>query len=119
MKIDELLSLQNDFDKSHGWDLKTSSLSELIEMLHKDLVGLIGELGEFSNHLKKITLLHDKPDIETSKQLFEELRSHLSEEVIDSLIYILRIATHLKVDIEKEYLDKLEYNRDKYKEYEK
>lgn len=119
MRINELVSLQKNFDEKHGWYLKSSSLSELLEILHKDLVGLLGELGEFANHLKKITLIHDKPDVDVSMKLFKELKSNLSEEVIDSLIYIMRIAIHLKVDIEKEYLEKLEYNREKHREYEK
>jgi NTP pyrophosphatase (non-canonical NTP hydrolase) len=118
MDLTKMISIQNEFDKKHGWSLKSDELSELLNWLHKDLVGLLGELGEFANHLKKITLVHEKPDIEKSAKLLEELKENLSEELIDSLIYIMRIASHLGVDIESEYLKKLNFNKSKYKEYE-
>ena len=118
MDLTKLISIQNKFDKEHGWSLESGELSELLNWLHKDLVGLLGELGEFANHLKKITLVHEKPDIEKSAKLLEGFKENLSEELVDSLIYIMRIASHLGVDIEGEYLKKLNFNKSKYKDYE-
>jgi len=117
MHFNELITMQNKFDKEHGWLSNPENLSELIDHLHRDLVGLLGELGEFANILKKITLIHDRPDMEKSQKLFEELKGDLSKELIDSLIYFIRITTHLNIDVEKEYVNKLSSNRIKYKDY--
>lgn len=119
MDLKNLIALQSEFDKKHGWSFNSNQHSELIDWLHKDLVGLFGELGEFANLLKKITIIRDKPDLEKSHKLFEKLKVNFSEELIDSLIYLIRIAAHLGVDLEKEYLKKLEFNRAKYQEYER
>ena len=53
MDLKSLIALQRDFDKKHGWSFNSNKHSELIDWLHKDLVGLFGELGEFANLLKK------------------------------------------------------------------
>lgn len=119
MDLNELISIQNEFDKAHGWSLDSDKLTELINLLHRDLVGLLGELGEFANILKKITLVDEKSNLEESQKLFEELKGNLSEELIDTLIYLIRIASHLRVDVEKEYLKKSNFNKAKYKNYER
>jgi|LGOV01.1.fsa_nt_gb NTP pyrophosphatase (non-canonical NTP hydrolase) len=119
MDLESIVALQSDFDKKHGWSFNSNNHSELIDWLHKDLVGLFGELGEFANLLKKTTIIRDKPDLDKSQKLFEELKNNFSEELIDSFIYLIRIATHLGVDLEKEYLKKLEVNRSKYQKYER
>ncbi len=118
MDINELRSLQETFDKEHGWGLKSNKLSELVDMLHRDLVGLLGEIGEFANILKKITLIKDSYGIPKGNKMFKESKEQLAEELIDAMIYLFRMATHLKIDIEKEYLIKLDYNKLRYKEYE-
>lgn len=118
MDINELTALQESFDREHGWGLKSDNLSELLDMLHKDLIGLLGELGEFANNLKKVTLVHDRSGTVESNKLLEESKKQLREELVDTLIYVIRIAAHLNIDIEKEYLEKLEYNKRKYQEYE-
>ena len=118
MDIKKIISLQNEFDKNHGWSFDSKNYSELIYWLHKDLIGIFGELGEFSNLLKKVTLLKDKPNSEESKKLFNELKDNFSEELIDSFIYLIRIANYLDIDIEQSYLKKLQVNEKKYKDYE-
>ena len=118
MEINEIRILQENFDKEHGWVVKTGDISELIGIISKDLVGLMGEIGEFANIVKKITLVKDSSGSVKGEKIFEELKDQLSEELIDAFIYILRMATHLKMDLEKKYLNKLEYNRKKYEDYE-
>ncbi len=119
MNIKELMLIQNRFDREHGWSIDSNDLSILINMLHRDLVGMMGELGEFANILKKITLVYDKVDIEKSEKMFSELKGKLSEEIIDTFIYLMRIVNHLDIDLEEEYIKKLEFNRKKYKDYER
>jgi len=118
MHFNELMALQESFDRRHGWTLNTGNLSDLIEMLHRDVVGLIGEVGEFANILKKLTLIQHSSRSSETPDAFESSKSQLSEELIDALIYLLRIATYLNVDIEKEYLAKMAFNEQKYKEHE-
>jgi NTP pyrophosphatase (non-canonical NTP hydrolase) len=118
MDLNELSSTQAEFDKAHGWSLDSEDLTELINLLHRDLVGLLGELGEFANNVKKISLVDDKSNLDETQKFFQELKGNLSEELIDTLIYVIRIATHLGVDLETEYLRKLNLNRAKYQRYE-
>jgi NTP pyrophosphatase (non-canonical NTP hydrolase) len=118
MHVDELITLQERFDRRHGWTLKTNNVTELIEMLHKDVVGLIGEVGEFANILKKLTLIQHSSRSSEAQNAVESTKNRLSEELIDVLIYLLRIAAYLHIDVEKAYLSKLELNEERYKGYE-
>lgn len=118
MDIDEIKSLQESFDKKHGWVIKTGNISEILSIISNDLIGLMGEIGEFANILKKITLAQDALGSAEGRKIFDELKEHLSEELIDAFIYILRIATHLKINIEDQYLMKLDINRRKFEKYE-
>ncbi|MGR5287405.1 hypothetical protein ACP3V5_18965 [Vibrio maritimus] len=111
MDIKQLRKLQIEQDQSFGFPVKFESELEKYSQLTKELVGLFGEIGEFSNVVKKINLKLDNEkysyDIESAKGL-------LAEELVDSLIYILRISAILDVDIEKETLKKIETNRERY-----
>jgi NTP pyrophosphatase (non-canonical NTP hydrolase) len=78
----------------------------------------VGEIGEFANILKKLALVQDRFDTSDPTHGFEETKMKLTEELIDGLIYIIRIASYLHIDIEKEYLIKLDINRRKYHKYE-
>lgn len=118
MNFNELIAIQKDFDRKHGWTISTDNLSELIEMLHRDVVGLVGEVGEFANILKKLTLAQKFFESSEACKSFQNSMPQLAEELIDTFIYIMRIAAYLCIDIEKEYLRKLEFNKNRYKEYE-
>ena len=118
MEINELANIQKEFDSKHGWVLESKRPQEVLGSLNKDLIGLFGEIGEFSNLIKKLNL----DSHETDQVLEAKIRgmyNDLSEELIDSFIYLFRIATHLDIDIEKTYLEKLERNRKKYHKYER
>lgn len=108
--------IQKDFDDSHGWNLKSNDIKEKIESINKDLIGLFGEIGEFSNLVKKINLLENE-GVEEYENGFNEKEARLKEELVDSFIYLIRISTHLKMDIEKEYLGKMKINKEKYKKF--
>lgn len=118
MDFNELKGLQEKFDRQHGWNLRSDKLPDLFDFLHKDLVGLLGEIGEFANIVKKFTLEYSTFHISESKKLFEQSKKKLAEELVDTLIYVMRMATHLNIDIEKEYLTKLDINRKKFRKYE-
>ena len=117
MDLKELQKIQYNFDKNHEWTLETKKTQELIDWLRDDTIGLIGEIGEFSNLVKKATLLREKGD--ELQTFLHENKENLKEEIIDSFIYIVRIATHLGVDIEDQYLKKLGENEKRFKKFEK
>lgn len=117
MEIKELAQIQKEFDAEHGWVLEPDDSKAMLEMINKDLIGLFGEIGEFANLIKKLNI-----EMEKSKDTFDlrlsDFQDSLNEELIDSFIYLLRIATHLDLDIEDVYLKKLSINREKYRKYE-
>jgi NTP pyrophosphatase (non-canonical NTP hydrolase) len=117
MDIKELIQVQKEFDSQHGWVLESISSREKLEAINKDLIGLFGEIGEFANLVKKLNILPSE-EKEEFEHTFLDFQDSLNEELIDSLIYLIRIATHLGLDIEEAYLKKLEINKEKYKQYE-
>ncbi len=118
MEIKDLVQIQKEFDSKHGWSLTSNNPKAKLEIINKDLIGLFGEIGEFSNIIKKLNIEMEKSGNSLESSFFDAQNS-LNEEIIDSFIYLLRIATHLEVDIEDVYLRKLAINREKYKKYEK
>ena len=117
MNINEIVKTQKDFDSKHGW-VPNDNIIEIMSFINKDIIGILGELGEFANKIKKINLILERNSIEDVKKLYLEYKDNLSEEIIDTFIYLIRIASHLNIDIEKEYLKKLKYNTEKYKGFE-
>lgn len=104
MELAKLIALQTDFDQGHGVvkpffvPITSDNLHELEHLV----VCLIGEVGEFANELKKV-VRGDAP--------YEERQAKLAEELTDTFIYLIKIAAQTGVDLESEYLKKLEKNR--------
>ncbi|MDD4309582.1 MAG: hypothetical protein PHO32_04320 [Candidatus Cloacimonetes bacterium] len=118
MKLQELIDIQMAFDKQHGWDYSNINCEEFIESLNKELIGLIGEVGEFSNIVKKINLYVDRFGSNEIEKQVAKHKDGLSEELIDSMIYLFRIASMLSIDIGVSFNRKLVANKEKYLEYE-
>lgn len=112
MDIKEILEKQVEQDESIGFKVKFSDSASLYNQLTKDLVGLYGEIGEFSNIVKKITLKLENP--KKYKLDLDAAESGLREELIDTFIYFLRIAAILNIDIEEEVLKKMQVNASRY-----
>lgn len=112
MDIKEILDKQVALDESIGFPVKFSDQKAMYDQLTKDLVGLFGEIGEFSNIVKKITIKLANP--EKYKLDLDIAENELREELIDTFIYILRIAAILDIDIEKEVLRKMQINDSRY-----
>lgn len=119
MSIIKIKDKQYEFDKNHGWIVSPDDIEGVINIISEDLIGLIGEVGEFSNLIKKIKFSKNNNNTLEFKETFMNLKDDLSEELIDSLIYILRISNHLDLNIELEYEKKLNFNKKKYESYEK
>ena len=109
MDIKEIVKLQEDFTKkafSKFWEIKNEE--DFYNRLLFLSVALSGEVGEFNNIVKKLY---------RSKFFKEEnldLKEKLNEEFIDIFIYLLNIAILLEIDIEKEFLRKLEINKNRF-----
>ena len=111
MTLRELMDIQRSFDEQHGWKIASND-DERLAWISKDLIGLLGEVGEFANQIKKTQLLEHDPAAVAND--FRQRHSKLSEELVDTLIYLIRLAGHLEVDLEASYLEKLEWNKKKY-----
>lgn len=118
MSIKKIEDKQFKFDLSHGWTVCPDNIQDVVESINEDLIGLVGEIGEFSNLIKKVNFSKKNDDYEKFEDKFRENKSALAEEIVDSLIYLLRISKHLDLDIELEYEKKLIFNKKRYKSYE-
>jgi len=112
MNLNQLSELQIKMDELHGFSVDFSSDRDKYDQLTKDLVGLFGEVGEFANVVKKINIKLDRPD--SYPLVLSEAEEMLSEELIDSLIYLIRIGAILKIDLEHELLKKIKHNKARY-----
>jgi len=109
--IEELISLQKEFDGKHQswfrWDEEISEKN--IQVLEYLLLATLGELGEAANITKKVI----RGDFS-----FAEAKERIGEEVIDVLIYALKLSYQLKLDVRSEYLKKMEKNKNRFQKYE-
>ncbi len=100
--------LQESFDKHHAVsnksfyvDIDEHNLHELEHLV----VCLVGELGEFSNILKKVT---------RGDSVLKDVKDSLDEELVDTFIYLIKIANQFDVNLEEGYLKKLEKNKKRF-----
>lgn len=116
MNIRDIITMQHDFDHKHGWTFDIKDVDKLIHFLNRDVVGLLGEIGEIANVIKKMNLDYDSNKI--NEELFADYKSKLREEVVDAFVYLLRLTSSLELDIENAYLSKLEVNKKRFLKYE-
>ena len=112
MNLDELMDLCRALDELHGFPVEFEDQSQRYNQVTKDLVGLFGEIGEFSNIIKKINLKLQKGDDYILDIAFAE--QNLKEEIADSMIYLIRIANILKIDLTVAVNKKIEQNKIRY-----
>ena len=107
MQLKEIQELQQSFDKSHQMklDFYEKIDEKNLPALEHLVVCLLGELGEFSNLLKKVV----RGDYE-----LKDVKDSLDEELVDVFIYLIKIANQFDVDLENGYLNKLEKNKVKF-----
>lgn len=112
MELKDLMGLCKALDEKHGFPVSFDNQLEKYNQITKDLVGLLGEVGEFANIVKKINIKIEKK--ENYKLDTKQAENSLKEELADSLIYIIRIANILEIDLTTETLAKIERNKIKY-----
>lgn len=107
MQLKDIQEMQRSFDKSHQMklDFYEKIDEKNLPVLEHLVVCLLGELGEFSNLLKKVV----RGDYE-----LKDVKDSLDEELVDVFIYLIKIANQFDVDLENGYLNKLEKNKVKF-----
>ena len=117
MDLAKLMKIQISADEKRGFAVKFDGDRERVRQLTKDLVGLFGEVGEFSNILKKVDIKLDRPAYNGAT--LSESRSQLGEELADILIYLIRLAATLEIDLETGLVKKIKINQERYKSLER
>lgn len=112
MNLNEIAAKQAAMDEAHGFPVRFSGDAEKYAQLTRDLVGLFGEIGEFSNIVKKINIKLERPIAYELDMV--DVESRLREELIDTLIYVIRIGNMMNVDLQSELLKKMEFNTTRY-----
>lgn len=112
MELSKLIQEQINRDRKRGFRVDFELDAEREDQLMHDLIGLVGEVGEFSNLLKKVMLArsvegYDGPSL---KSAGPELR----QELADAAIYIFRLATILDADLEEDIIEKISKNDERY-----
>lgn len=112
LTITEIKRLQEDFDKIHSGrkPFYEKVTQENIEALEHLIVCVMGELGEFSNIVKKVS----RGDFSLTDKMED-----LKEELTDVFIYLIKISNQCDIDLEKTYLEKLNKNKTRFERYEK
>lgn len=108
MDVKKLQELQKEFDLeyfSKFWNIR--EVSDFLNSLKHVAIALAGEVGEFSNIVKKI----DRRVMNLGGGVGEEDLGKLREELVDIFIYVLIGANLLDMDLGEAYLERLEYNK--------
>ncbi|TBB15023.1 hypothetical protein ELH48_36300 (plasmid) [Rhizobium ruizarguesonis] len=117
MQLSEIIERQIAADTRRGFQTSFGSDRERQDQLMRDLVGLVGEVGEFADLLKKVGLVFSNPDYKgpTLADAEPQLRSELA----DVAIYLFRLSVILKGDLEDDIIKKMETNDLRYQYLEK
>ena len=117
MELSALIEKQIERDRRRGFPVDFGSEDERLEQLMRDLVGLLGEVGEFANVIKKVGLGRQTPGYVAPS--LDEVSHELREELADAAIYLFRLATILRSDLEQEILNKISVNDERYRRLER
>ena len=116
MDFQTLLNMQRDFDQRHGWSLDTVPPDRRLDVFEQEIIGLMGEVGELANLVKKARLNVDR--FATASEAFDQITSGMREELVDIFIYLLRLFEITETDIAAEYSKKLKMNIGRFKKFE-
>lgn len=113
MNLAELIDQQIERDRRRGFPVDFDQEKERVDQMMRDLVGLLGEVGEFANLLKKVGLGQTTPRYAGPKLI--DVKSALREELADAAIYVFRLATILGADLEQDVVEKMRKNDERYR----
>lgn len=117
MDLSAIVARQIDADERRGFPVRFGSDAERHDQLVRELVGLVGEVGEFANELKKVGLGFSNPKY--IGPTLGEAAPHLREELADAAIYLFRLSTILGGDLEQDILSKMNVNDERYRDLER
>ena len=113
MELADLIRHQIERDRHRGFAVDFDSDRERLDQLMRDLVGLLGEVGEFANLLKKVGLGQTTPGYVAPS--LANASADLREELADAAIYLFRLATILGGNLEQDILRKIQINDERYR----
>ena len=117
MELSTLIQKQIDADKRRGFPVDFATNLERQDQLMRDLVGLIGEVGEFADVLKKVGLASSTPGYNGPS--LAEAAPRLRSELADVAIYLFRLSTIVEGDLEHDILEKMKVNDERYRHLER
>ena len=109
LTLKEICEKQEDFDKKtaiKGRGFYKSINENNLQELEHLIVCLLGELGEFSNITKKVV---------RGDKVLKEVKAELDEELVDTFIYLIKIANQFGVDLGGGFVMKKEKNKNRFK----
>lgn len=112
VSLASLTRRQIDADRKHGFPVDLTSDEDRCRQLSKDLVGLMGEIGEFANLVKKVELAISRRGYAGPK--LGTATPDLRMELADAQIYMLRLAHLIRVDLGEAVLEKMRVNDERY-----
>ncbi len=113
MELRDIQRIQREFDEEYFQEFwKIEDYEDFLDRLEYLVVALTGEVGEFANIVKKMRREYMHLSNKRSDYM-----DKLREELVDIFIYTVITANLLDMDIEEEFLKKLEYNRRRFKKY--
>jgi deoxycytidine triphosphate deaminase len=107
-----LVRRQIDADRVHGFPVDFTDDVARCSQISKDLVGLMGEVGEFANLIKKIELTITRPGYAGAD--LSSAAPELKQELADIQIYLFRLAHLLRTDLAKAVIEKMKLNNERY-----
>jgi NTP pyrophosphatase (non-canonical NTP hydrolase) len=116
MQLKEIVAMQLAADRRRGFPVEFDTDAERHAQISKDLIGLLGEIGEFANLVKKVGLRLDLQGY--SGPSLNEASGELCEELADATIYIMRLSAIMGADLEQEVLAKMARNDIRYRSLE-
>ncbi len=112
MDLSELVQSQISADRRRGFAVDFAGDPDRIVQIERDLIGLLGEVGEFANVVKKIRLAATHSGYRGPS--LEQAALGLREELADALIYLMRLSFIIGGDLEGDLLAKMKANDIRY-----
>jgi NTP pyrophosphatase (non-canonical NTP hydrolase) len=117
LELSALVKSQISADQRRGFQVDFDSDADRVRQMEKDIVGLIGEVGEFSNVLKKVSLAISHAGYEGPS--LAEVAPNMREELADTMIYLIRLSAVLGGDLETDLVRKMRVNDERYRSLER
>jgi NTP pyrophosphatase (non-canonical NTP hydrolase) len=105
LELKQIFEMQKEFDRKRGWNTYENCRTpeDVLKFMEHFVLVMVEELGEISRVRKQY--YRDKQSFTV-----EELK----HELMDIFVYFMQACMALNVDIEKDYLNKMEYNEKRF-----